>query len=471
MIIDSVYESIIKKLTTEGRIQDISLELRNKDNNDDRVLYVYKIFDDLNFFPNTLDVKKCENASSQYRNLGNQCYTKKELYKAWQYYNLSLMYAPLNSESYCVALSNRSAVLFALDKYEGCLQDIDLCFSYTYPEKLKHKLLKRKELCIEAVNKMEKKDDKAKIKDILLFKNLVSEQYVGASTKLAVASTREMGRHVIAKEDIKVGELLVEEQPYSQIISKDQMLFACNHCLLRNPHLIPCQYCCFALYCSEECRGNSFKEYHSIECPLMPTLIDMSFTKLELLALRIVIKARNDHNDWKSLYKTIEEAEFHKDTEYHGHIKVGDKWVYESKYYTSIHTLATNFDKRSISDIFQKSVTAAVFLKFLLDKTSFLEAVDDEEQNEICQCVAGMLLLHIMTVPTNMHGITGNIDNGEGKYISELNISSGAYAFHSLLNHSCAPNVVRFMELGSSKMKLFALRPIKKGMQIFDNYG
>ncbi|CAH4030118.1 unnamed protein product [Pieris brassicae] len=471
MIIDTVYESIIKKLTTDGKIENISQELRKKDNNNDRVLFVYKIFDYYNFFPNTLEVSKDDNASTHFRNLGNQCYTKKDLYKAWQYYNLSLMYAPSDSISFCLALSNRSAVFFELSKFKGCLRDIDLCFSYKYSEQIKDKLIKRKELCIEALCKIKKEEDDPEIQDILSFKGLKSEQYIGANLKLNVVSSKEMGRHVVAKQDIQVGEILVEEEPYTQIISGNQMLFACNHCLSTQINLIPCKDCCFALYCSEECRTNSWKEYHYVECPLMPTLIDMSFTKLELLALRIVIKARSEHDDWNSLYKIIEDAESNVDTEYHGHVKVGDKWIYDSKYYTSIHTLATNFDKRSVSDIFQKSVTAAVFLKFLLDKTDFLNADSDEEKNEICRCVAGLLLLHIMTVPTNMHGLTVTTDNGEGKYVSEINVSSGAYAFHSLFNHSCAPNVVRFTKRGTSKMKLVALRPIKKGMQIFDNYG
>ncbi|XP_045500490.1 SET and MYND domain-containing protein 4 [Colias croceus] len=471
MIIDVIYADAINKLTSQGKIADISRKLLVADNNSDRVLLVYDVFEESKFFPSILQHHKSEKVSTHYRNLGNQCYQKKDHYKAWQYYNLSFLYAPLDSESYALALSNRSAVFFSLDKYAESLQDIEHCFSLNYPEKVRDKLIKRKELCKEALSSVQDEAENPEGKDILTFKGEKSERYVGASTKLEVVYNKEMGRHVVAKEDIRVGEVLVEEQPYFALLLKQQLLFGCSYCLSRKLNLIPCKNCCFALYCNEECSSKAWKEYHEVECPLMATLVDMNFTKLELLALRTVIKARTDHPDWESLYKTIEEAESNVDTEFHGHVKVGDKWVYDSKYYASIHTLATNVERRSISDIFQKSVTAAVFLKFLLDETNFMDADTEEAKEKIWRCVAGLLLLHSMTSPTNMHGISANTEAGGNGKFGDVNIASAPYAFHSLINHSCAPNVVRYSQLGTSNMTLFALRPIKKGMQLYDNYG
>ncbi|CAK1555865.1 unnamed protein product [Leptosia nina] len=473
MIIDLVYEGALKKLTELGKIVDVSNELKKKVTNADRVMYVYKIFEEYNFFPSTLEVMKSVDVSGYYRNQGNKCYTKKNFYRALQYYNLSLLHAPFNSENYLLSLSNRSAVFYELQKYDECIQDIDLCSVLQCSEKLREKLGNRKDLCLKFLkNETTKDPDDLEALDILSMKADHDKQYVSASSKLQVVCSKDMGRHVIAKEDINVGEVLADEEPYVSLILQTHLLFACNHCFSRKPNLVPCEHCCFALYCSKQCATNAWNEYHSVECVLLPTLLDMSFTKLELLAFRIVIKARNDHTDWKSFFQTIMDAESKVGTDLHGHVKVGENWIYDSKYYVSIHTLATNIDKRSVSDIFQKAVTAAVLLKFLLDKTTFMDADNDDQKTEVIQCVAGLLLLHIMTSPTNMHGISTNTDlHGDGKYVSKLDIGSAPFAFHSLINHSCAPNVVRFCELDTSKMKLFALRPIKKGMQLFDNYG
>lgn len=469
-----MYEGVIAKLTKQGKIVNISKHLLSLKTNEERVLYVYDIINENNYFPKVPDIHKSKNVSMYYRNRGNECFHKSEDYLAWQYYNLALLHAPSKTEQFPLALSNRSAAFFSMEKYKECIKDIKTIFSMKYPSRLKEKLLKRESSCKEEeltnVIDISLKYE-CMSKEFLTMQNKKDERYLCASSKLQVVFTEEMGRHVVAKEDIKVGEVLVQEDPYLVLLQKSQYLFSCSYCLSRDANLLPCDRCCFALYCSEECKEKALKEYHGIECRLMPMLVNMEFTKLELLGLRTAIRARTDHPDWASLFKTIEEAEANAKTEYRGHVKVNGKWIFDSKNYTSIHTLASNIEKRSISDIFQKSVTAAVFLKVLMDKTEFMKSENDEEQENIKKCVAGLLLLHIMTSPTNMHGISSAMQIKNGNYVDEISLASGSYAFHSLLNHSCSPNVVRFSTLGSGKMTLFALRPIKKGQQLFDNYG
>ncbi|XP_045774936.1 SET and MYND domain-containing protein 4-like [Maniola jurtina] len=470
MIIDSCYEGVLTKLTAQGKIKEISDHLLSLDTNDKRVLFVYKILKGLNAFPKVQEAKKNDDLSVNYRNQGNTFFQQYKYHKAWQYYNLSLLYATLCSENYCLALSNRSAVFYELGKYAECLQDVDKVLSLEYPKKLLEKLTKRKEMCKEVLKKKDTKVESLELSEILEMECEKDSRYVAASNKLEVLYTDEMGRHVVAKRDIKVGEILAQEDPYLSVLLKSQILCSCSYCLSRSLNLLPCDSCCMALYCSNECKEKAWREYHSVECPLMVTLVEMDFTKLELLALRTVIKARTDHNSWNDLFKTIEDTDANYNSEFRGHVKIDDKWIFDSKYYPSIHTLETNLEKRSVSDIFQKAVTAVVFLRFLETNTQFLNG--DEDKEKIRTTVAGLLLLHLMTSPTNMHGIsTPNADSQNSKFLDEVSLAGAAYAFISLLNHSCAPNVVRFSKLGSSRMTLYAIRPIKKGMQIFDNYG
>lgn len=474
--IDSCYEGIIEKLTIQGKILVISKKLLSLTNNGDRVQHVYSIIESLNAFPKVLEVKKSEGVSTHYRNLGNQSFQLSQDYEAWQYYNLSILHAPVvGSENYAVALSNRSAVFISLKLYKECLNDVEEVLKSDYPEKLKEKLLKRQQICLQALSKNSQESDAAElntvVEKVLTLAGSRDPTYVRASTKIAVTYTEEMGRHVVAKEDIHVGEILVQDVPYFALCLKNQLLFSCSNCLSRAANLYPCDYCCFSLYCSDDCKSSAWKSYHSIECSLMASLIDLNFTKLELLGLRTVIKARSDHEDWHALLQTIEDAESGVNTEHHGQVNINGQWIYDSKYYPSIHTLESNIDKRSVSDIFQKSVTAAVFLHLLKNKTGFLKAESGLHIAKIRHVVSGLLLLHIMTSPTNMHGISSNIENQNGDFVDEVSLGSAPYAFLSLLNHSCAPNVVRFSKLGTSNTMLFALRPIKKGMQLFDNYG
>lgn len=470
MSIDSLYEGVIATLNTQGRIRSISQQIICSKNIHDKVLLVYDILEGLDVFPKILEVAKCEKVSTYYRNQGNKKFQQSDDYRAWQYYNLSLLHAPLDSECYSLALANRSAVFFSLRKWTECVKDIDNVFSRKYPLKLTDKLNKRKSMCKENLTEELEKSNSESNK-ILTLQDPQGPRFPCASSKLEVVFSTEMGRHVVAKCDIKVGEVLVQEEPYFMLLLKQQYLFTCHYCLSRSLNLLPCGNCCFALYCSAKCRDSAWKDYHEVECPLMATLVEMQFTKLELLAIRTVIKARNDHPDWDSLFKTIQDAEENLGSEFRGHIKINNEWVYDSKYYASIHTLASNIEKRSVSDIFQKAVTASVFLWLLTQKTKFLESDNEEEQDNIRKYAAGTLLHHIMTSPTNMHGISANVETAEGNFVEEFNIASAPYAFHSLLNHSCAPNVVRCSKLGSGKMTLIALRPIKKGMQLFDNYG
>ncbi|XP_013200898.2 SET and MYND domain-containing protein 4 [Amyelois transitella] len=469
MSIDNCYDNVIKRLTDENKIKPLSQKLLSLTKNDERVLYVYNTLESLKAFPNLLQVSKSDEISTKYRNQGNKYYQQRENYTALQYYNLSLGYAPIESEAYSLSLANRSAVLCSLKAYNECIKDIENVFSQKFPEKLRKKLNDRKEKCQDSL--LTKKPPVTNNTDLLeSFEIKNDSRYPCANSKLEVVFNKEMGRHVVAKEDIRVGETLAQEEPYFVLLLKSQYLVCCSYCLSRDLNLTPCSSCCFALYCSEKCKKRAWNDYHSVECSLMPTIIHMEFTKLEWLGLRTVIRARNDHNNWKDLFQTIKEAEENAETEFRGHVKIDGKWVYDSKYYTSIHMLASNIEKRTISDIFQKSVTAAVFLK-LLEETEFLKGNVDEEKNDIKKCVAGILLHHIMTSPTNMHGISGLMQNSMGHYEDDTSIASASYAFHSLINHSCAPNVVRFNKLGTGKMTLIALRPIKKGMQIFDNYG
>ncbi|KAF9424569.1 hypothetical protein HW555_000380 [Spodoptera exigua] len=476
LTIDFIYKHILEHLTNDRKIRRVSHELMNLNSNEKKVLYVYEILKEYDLIPLVIKEDKCPQKSDHYRNLGNTLYQRKHLSMAWQHYNLALMYAPLPHtpcDCYVLALANRSAVLAAWKKYEECLSDIETVFQHSYPDSIRDKLLKRKKICEDALKEQptsNSEDEDKLIDDIFSLKVPKHEKYIDASSKLTVKYTPELGRHVLANEDIEVGEVLVQEDPFVQVLLKSQYTISCAKCFSRTYNLKPCPYCVVTMYCNEDCRTKAWDQYHRYECPIVACLYKANFTKLELLALRTTILAKTGHTSTNALLKTLSEADSCPNMEDLGCQEVEGKKIYSSKYYSSIHTLATNVSKRDISDIFQKCVSAAV-LMHILAVTNFIRTEDDEERKKLKSFVADNMLRHLMTGPTNMHGISTNVENDEGSFEEEYGIASGAYAFLSLINHSCAPNVVRYTKLGTSCITLIAIRPIKKGSQLFDNYG
>lgn len=470
---NSVHQSLLENIRNDDRIQDISRHFMSLSEPHKRVLYVYGLLKIYQLIPLVIKEDKCEFSSCHYRNLGNKMYEKKKLYMALQYYNLALMYAPLVSPSYALAISNRSAVLAGLKQYDACLNDINMVLSMS-PMAIRDKLLKRRSMCMEALRTIEEPDIFEKnqlIEEIFAMNGPKNSKYVDASSKLAVLHTPELGRHVVAQEDIEVGDVIVREDPFVSVLLREQITMTCGNCFSRHFNMYPCAYCCMTMYCSRKCVGEAWESYHFYECPFLASLLDKKFTKLELLALRTTIKARTAHKSWEDVFKAVATVEDCKNIDDLGCYKTErGKMVYGSKNYESMHSLSTNLEKRDASDLFQKTVTAAILLRYLGMK-NFLSSDDPELKRKIKKFTTETLMHHLMTAPTNMHSITANVEDEDGNFVDEYNIGSGAYPFLSLINHSCAPNVVRYTRLGGTQTTLVALRPIKKGMQILDNYG
>lgn len=248
-----------------------------------------------------------------------------------------------------------------------------------------------------------------------------------ASDAVEIKQSATMGRHVIATKDVLPGDVIALERPFAKILLKERIFNHCHHCLTLCYNLLPCPQCTEALFCSKFCLEEAKELYHKYECPYLNFLHNFNFSKLELLALRVTVLAKN-------YYETLEQA----------------SEIYKSERYEEIHQLVTNTEKRKIPDLFRKSVVAAV-----------LTHVFQDEMSDI-------LMRHLQTGPSNFHEISECVGSTTKCYATE-DIGCGAFSFLSLFNHSCSPNVVRHCH--DSTVVLRALRPIKRGEQLFDNYG
>lgn len=250
-----------------------------------------------------------------------------------------------------------------------------------------------------------------------------------------------MGRHVIAAKDIRVGDVIAIEKPFAKIVLKERKLDHCHHCLKPSYNLLPCPKCTEALFCSKTCLVAAFERYHKFECPVIGFLYKFNLSVLELLALRVVVLARDEHPS-----KPTPSVEAH----------------YKSDRYEEIHNLVTNTEKRTIPDLFSKTTTTAILTHIFEKHTTLLQS------NASKALFSERLLRHLQTAPSNFHEISECVGSATKCYETE-DIGSGAFSFLSLFNHACSPNIVRHCH--GFTVVLRALRPVKKGEQLFDNYG
>lgn len=212
------------------------------------------------------------------------------------------------------------------------------------------------------------------------------------------------------------------------------------------------------MFCSVKCLKRANDAHHRFECPISDQLLTL-FNKIHLSALRVSLKAVTSFQSTDELVEFCRENETSNVTTFSFDHTSN---LSPLERYQQVHCLATNQDKRKLSDLFQRATIAAVLYNLLMKHTELKNILTSAESES---AFSEILFRHLQTAPTNFH----TLGLAETPQMQGIDYANGAYPFCSLLNHSCAPNICR-MSIGR-KMMVFALRVIKKGEQLFDNYG
>lgn len=326
-------------------------------------------------------------------------------------------------------------------QHNDIFQDIDLALKNHYPSRLKDKLEERQKKAHQLLDQQSKSEYHTKLPRLTSDPN---SKISCCSDVVEIKSTKEMGRHIVATKEICVGEVIAIEQPFAKILLPDQVFSHCHNCLKLCYTLLPCNSCTTAFFCSNDCKNLAFATYHKFECPILATMINMGFSKLQLLALRVAICAKEEYDSIGSYSSNSADD------------------TYACGRYKEIHQLIANTEKRSIADLFERSIVAAVIYHLIKENSEFF--VDTDHHKTFQE----LLLLHLQTGPSNFHEISELVGPTGGPH-TPTEIGAGAYAFLSLLNHACSPNVVRHCY--EDKIVLRAVRPIGIEEQLFDNYG
>lgn len=180
-----------------------------------------------------------------------------------------------------LSLGNRSACLFQIKDYELAIADINFALSLGYPEEIKYKLYDRLGRChlkngnplkakpaflianqllskskeaeekkleklkksfqclIEECEQLSKcsANGKSKENDFSLPDTTIettdmvqSKEYPALSAKVEVKQNDVVGRHVVAKESLQLGDTVLVESPFAAVLYPEQNGKNCHNC-------------------------------------------------------------------------------------------------------------------------------------------------------------------------------------------------------------------------------------------------
>lgn len=404
-------------------------------------------------FDEVFSFKKNNQEAKAFREDGKKLFQLKKYGKAFKKFEYSLIFSENNSEELGIAYANRSACFFYLNMFEECMIDLDLARKSYYPKHLMHKLDVRESKCREMIKKQENTSRKFAIREpILSFDE--HKTYNGVADCLEIHDNQEFGGHVSTKSDLKIGQTILFERPYSMVGTNNTLrgYGPCLYCFRQLRNTIPCDTCTAALFCYDGCMEESF---HKNECILsVPGIETSRFQLVSYMLLKII----RDFPVVDKLMKTVE-------------LLLKGEQLHDltiaQRDFCRIFQLAHNHDKRGIlkkQAMLQRC--GFVFLS-VMKKPEIKKKIKSGKYRTFLQ----HLIFHIFHVDQHALNLFQTFIHREDDILKSCAIDQYAtamYPFASYINHSCVPNVVTFSI--DNRLICKVIRPIKKGEQIFRCY-
>ncbi|KAJ8910841.1 hypothetical protein NQ315_015576 [Exocentrus adspersus] len=389
-----------------------------------------------------------------------------------------------------------------MKEFENCLKDIDLCFTTDYPTDLKPKIYFRKAECYfetgqkdnlekclretydflisnnigdkdKHIEKLEQiKRAKIKSKSVDFHRDTCSDLpeyaegensiFAYASSKIKMSYNKVKGRHVVAKKQIRKGDVLFVEKAFifAPVFkeSKEFYSFKCYNCLKDIISSIPCRTCTLCVYCNEKCRTSSWNDCHKWECEGMQANIWYDLG-IAFPAFKAVLKGV------KSGFRALK-------TTYEDDLKqFGDK----KDNYPYFNRLVSNIYKSKNAAPY--IVMAAIVVTYLKKYTEFFnwfltqKNCPKSDLNILVKYVGGLITKHIAQLSCNSSIIEHWTYSSTDLLFPDIliTIACGMFPSVSIMNHSCRPNVTNFFICDTIIVK--ALEDIQENEEVFNCYG
>lgn len=399
-------------------------------------------------------VKKSNSEATACREYGKRHFSSGDYVEAMKSFNKGLSFAENGSEELGLAYANRSACFFQLNMLQECLTDIEMAKKSHYPAHLMHKLDARVSKCKDRMESAQFNANQHNIREpVLSFGE--HEKYAGVADCLEIQSNDKFGRHIITTRDLKIGQTILIEEPFSiaafahSIKNGDR----CSGCLKDAMNFIACENCTNDVYCNEDCMKNPF---HNIICSI--SALGCAQQGIELI-LKTICNAINAFTDVDSLMNAVETL-----------LKGGetpDLPNAAQKNFCLLFQMVNHHEKLS-SDTLDELPSMAAYSFVLITKSpDFKSKFTSIKHRRFLQ----HLILHFLgtvVMNINLHEYvqiekTRPLAKG---FFSMYGV--GMYPFGCYINHSCLPNVWTMSV--DNRLICKVIRSIKKGEQIFRSY-
>lgn len=219
------------------------------------------------------------------------------------------------------------------------------------------------------------------------------------------------------------------------------------------------------MFCSEECVIAGKKKFHQYECPIVDS-INTLFTKVMRIVARTFFEALDICNgSIDEMEELIKSNEGSSTTVFDYNFRNPDDPMKKINLLMAIDALNTNEDGRTHADLFQRAGVVAIMVNLFQNQSPVKDLLLTERNMDFFR---RFLFKQSQISASNYHGINGGVLS-RSEVEENVQRGGGSFPFCSLINHSCAPNLVRL----SYKTANYVVvnRAIPAGGQLFDNYG
>ncbi|KPP70561.1 SET and MYND domain-containing protein 4-like, partial [Scleropages formosus] len=467
--------------------------------------------DDVAFLPSVskdCELRKDSARAGRLREQGNASFRARDFSTAALYYSQALCGAALGSDQIALCYANRSAALFHLHLHQECLEDIRRALDHNYPTHLQQKLLERRQQCLIRLRQLATEKGGSKDSKENRAGTTLEDEWTGAlprlSPRVLFRFSPEKGRHLVARERISAGEVVLEERAFGSVLipgtafgpgagkcagtEVQERAFGtedlhCHHCLYQTRNPVPCPGCSYARYCGEACQQEAWEGHHRWECSVAAELQAMGI--LAHLAVRMAFRAGFEAAQQVRGHLvgpatsglempnktggcvTMEGSDGREQISSQGSAARNENPVHCCSTildppldgsYLCVHHLLPHVSGQAPSLRFLCAVTAAVLCQRLRRTGSLplswrreAHASDghssrdeNEDWSPELSMLGAVILRHILQLRCNAQAVTILRDSGVTKSVvssvHEVRIATAVFPTLSLLNHSCTPN-------------------------------
>ncbi|XP_044014090.1 SET and MYND domain-containing protein 4-like [Aphidius gifuensis] len=401
-------------------------------------------------------------------------------------YTQCITHVPTGSHLLAFGYANRSIALFYSNYMSDCLIDIERAIQHGYPDELKSELYMWKASAMKEL-KMERKLIKKTVDQArgwllncfsLDFQDAAlpslksrNPTVPGLSNSVGLEYSKKHGRHVVATQDIKAGDVIGIQKPYASVVKMNVRYNVCWHCKKQTWTSIPCDTCSQVVFCSDDCKKQAQDNYHDIECVVLCQAMAFGVRECVYTALRLVIMAlKQSSNSFEKLMETVHEIDNPTDPLTKGFIEGKlDPTKFESVY-GLCDLSSSSYSSRTAKQRYS-TLADAIILSYFLGKK--IEYFQEDCTIDLLTLVTSQKYSDLITIANKFINVTQfnafNYTLLSSQSGSAVLMASSIIPSLSFFNHTCCPNVIRTYRDGN--LALIAIRPIKKDEQVFIKYG